>query len=75
MRGGGGLPVGADVLEFLERIGRRRLVRLARRPPDRDTLRRSERLTAEVRRRFLGRELRSYGVIRSMSPTLTAPED
>ncbi|MGD2114235.1 MAG: DNA repair protein RecO [Acidobacteriota bacterium] len=70
-----GLTVEADVLRFLELIGRRRLVRLARTPPDRDTLRRAERLAAEVRRRFLGRELRSYGVIRSLSPTLTAPPD
>lgn len=72
-----GLPVGSDVLAFLERIGRRRLVRLARNPPNRDTLRRAERLAAEVRRRFLGRELRSYGVIQRMSPTLTSsePED
>lgn len=72
--GGVGLPVGSDVLELLERIGRRRLVRLARKPPERDTLRRAERLAAEVRRRFLGRELRSYGVIQRMSPTLAAPE-
>lgn len=67
---GGGLEVAADVLEFLERIGHERLVRIARQPPESDTLRRAERLAAEVRRRFLGRELKSYGVIRQMLPTL-----
>lgn len=66
----GGLAVAGDVLAFLERIGHERLVRIAREPPSSDTLRRAERLAAEVRRRFLGRELRSYGVIRQILPTL-----
>jgi len=68
---GGGLPVGADVLELLLRVGQERLERFAARPPAGDTLRRAERLAAEVRRRFLGRELKSYRVIERMRPDLT----
>jgi len=72
---GGGLAVAGDVLEFLERIGCERLVQIAREPPSSDTLRRAERLAAQVRRRFLGRELRSYGVIQQMLPTLASGEE
>ncbi len=67
---GGGLPIGSDVLELLLRVGAERLDSFAARPPGDDTLRRAERLAAEVRRRFLGRELKSYGVIERMRPDL-----
>lgn len=63
---GGGLPIGSDVLDFLLRVGQERLAELAARPPAGATLRRAERLAAEVRRRFLGHELKSYGVIERM---------
>ncbi len=67
--GAGGLQVAPDVLDFLLRIGRERLVDLARRPPPPAVLRRAEELVREVRRRFLGRELRSYTVMqRSLAP-------
>lgn len=67
--GAGGLQVAPDVLDFLLRIGRERLVDLARRPPPPAVLRRAEELALEVRRRFLGRELRSYTVMqRSLAP-------
>ncbi len=65
-----GLPVDSEVLELLVRVGREPLAELARRPPAPAVLRRTERLSAEVRRRFLGRELRSYDVIQSMRPVL-----
>lgn len=67
---GGGLPVGSDVLELLLRVGHERLDAFAARPPAPDTLRRAERLAAEVRRRFLGRELKSYRVIERMRTDL-----
>lgn len=71
--GGGGLVVGPEVVELLLRIGREPLVELARRPPMSGALRRTEELAREVRRRFLGRELRSYGVMqRSLAPTAPA---
>lgn len=66
---GGGLPVGPAVVELLLRVGRESLSEVARRPPRREVLRQTEELTREVRRRFLGRELRSYGVMqRSLAP-------
>lgn len=65
-----GLPVDLDVLGLLVRLGREPLPELARRPPAPAVLRRTERLSAEVRRRFLGRELKSYDVIQSLRPVL-----
>lgn len=58
-----GLPVGPEVIDFLLRIGGERLPELAASPPPEAVLRRVEELAGEVRRRFLGRELRSYGVM------------
>lgn len=67
--GGSGLVLGPEVLDFLLRLGRERLPDLARRPPPPAVLRRAEELAREVRRRFLGRELRSYTVMqRSLEP-------
>ncbi len=65
-----GLPVDSEVLGLLVRLGREPLAELARRPPAAPVLRRTERLNAEVRRRFLGKELRSYDVIQSLRPVL-----
>ncbi len=69
-----GQPVAAGVLDFLNRIGSERLATLAESPPPEPVLRRAEEVAGEVRRRFLGRELRSYGVMqktlgRSAAPT------
>lgn len=67
--GGSGLRVGPEVIDFLLRVGRERLPDLAQRPPPPAVLRRAEELAREVRRRFLGRELRSYAVMqRSLAP-------
>jgi DNA repair protein RecO (recombination protein O) len=66
-----GLPVPAGVLGFLNRIGSERLPAIAESPPPEAILRRAEEVAGEVRRRFLGRELRSYGV---MQKTLGRPE-
>ena len=64
-----GLPVGPEVIDFLLRTGRERLPELAERPPSEAVLRRAEEVAAEVRRRFLGRELRSHGVMRRVAST------
>jgi len=61
-----GLPVGPDAIDFLLRVGRESLPELARRPPTEAVLRRVEEVTAEVRRRFLGRELKSHGVMQKV---------
>lgn len=53
-----------DVLDFLRRSGRERLVRMAEGPPDPSTLRRTEEIAARVRRTFLQAELKSYRVLR-----------
>ena len=56
--------VGSGALEFLRRIGGSDLAGLERNGQfDEATLRSVESLTREVRRAFLGRELRSYGVM------------
>lgn len=60
----GGLRVGGEVLGFLRRSAREGLERMASKPPPERVLRRVEELCREVRRRFLHRELRSYGVMR-----------
>ena len=61
----GSLPAGPDVLAFLRRSGREKLVRMAtQRPPEAATLRRAEELAARVRRTFLQTELKSYRVLR-----------
>lgn len=62
-----GLPVGPEVIEFLLRVGREPLADLARRPPPEAVLRRAEEVATEVRRRFLGRELKSYGVMQKVA--------
>ncbi|MFP3940476.1 MAG: DNA repair protein RecO, partial [Thermoanaerobaculia bacterium] len=70
---GGGLVVGPEVVDLLLRVGREPLVEMAGRAPRPEALRRTEELTREVRRRFLGRELRSYGVMqRSLASTAPA---
>ena len=57
------VAAGAEVLDFLVRIGGLGLAAVAASPPSPATLRRVEELCAQVRRRFLGHELRSYDVI------------
>jgi DNA repair protein RecO (recombination protein O) len=64
-----GLPVGPDAIDFLLRVGHEPLPELARRPPSEAVLRRVEEVAREVRRRFLGRELRSYGVMQRVAET------
>lgn len=61
--GHGGLPVGAEALDFLCRIGRLSLPQAARSAPSVPALRQVEDVCARVRRHFLQRELRSYDVI------------
>lgn len=55
---------GPDVLDFLRRSGREKLVRMAESPPDPATLRRTEEIATRVRRTFLQAELKSYRVLR-----------
>jgi DNA repair protein RecO (recombination protein O) len=61
--GRNGLFVVPETLEFLLRIGRESLLRMAESPPDAATLQQVEDLCARVRRYFLQHELRSYDVI------------
>lgn len=70
-RGAGGGAAGAlavrpQVLDLLRRIGRESLPRVAASPPDRRVLAEVEALCGRIRRPFLGRELRSYEVMRRM---------
>ncbi len=60
----GGLTVDAAVLATLGRFARQGLAELGGEPPPPVVLRRLEELTGRVRRAFLQRELRSYGVMR-----------
>ncbi len=60
----GGLTVSGAVLELLRRFGRERLASLAADPPSRGTLAEVEEVAGRVRRSFLQRELKSYGVMR-----------
>jgi DNA repair protein RecO (recombination protein O) len=62
-----GLPVAPDVIDFLLRVGREPLPELARRPPSEAVLRCTEEVATEVRRRFLGRELKSHGVMKRVA--------
>ncbi len=64
VEGGRGARVGGEVLEFLLRSGREALPQLTDAPPSAAVLREIEVLTAKLRRRFLGHELRSYEVLR-----------
>ncbi|MEO8503851.1 MAG: DNA repair protein RecO [Acidobacteriota bacterium] len=67
--GARGSTVGTEVLEFLRRTGREGIAQLAETATREGTLREVEGLTAKLRRRFLGHELRSYDVIRQAQRT------
>jgi len=58
-----GLILRSDTIDFLRRIGRQNLTRAAEEPPAPAVLREVEEICARVRRSFLQRELRSYGVL------------
>jgi len=58
-----GTAVGPDVIELLTRMGRESLPELAERPPAPAAVAGLETVTAQVRRGFLQRELRSHGVM------------
>lgn len=60
----GALNVASEVIEFLRRIDRESLVKVAASPPSPKALASIEELSKQVRRRFLQQELRSYRVIR-----------
>lgn len=62
--GGGGLDVGAEVVELLRRSARENLDSLSRRPPAAATLAAAAEVAARVRRCFLQHELKSFRVIR-----------
>lgn len=62
--GSGGLRVENEALEFLLQVGRHDLATLASSMPSETILARVEQLCANVRRRFLQHELKSYSVIR-----------
>ncbi|MEJ2085951.1 MAG: DNA repair protein RecO [Acidobacteriota bacterium] len=62
--GSGGLRVGNETLEFLLQVGRHDLATLAKTRPSEEILNKVEQLCAQVRRRFLQHELKSYAVIR-----------
>ncbi len=62
--GAGELNVSSETLGFLRRIGRENLGVLQEHPPAKVVLDEVERLCSRVRRGFLQRELRSYGVVR-----------
>jgi len=59
-----GARVGPEVLEFLNRTAREGLPQWSGGQPREGVLREVEGLTAKLRRRFLGHEIRSYDVIR-----------
>jgi len=59
----GGTTVGPEVIELLTRIGRESLPELAERPPAPGAVAGVETVTAQVRRGFLQRELRSHRVM------------
>ncbi len=61
----GGLAVRPETLELLRRIGRLSLPKAAEVPTAPAALRQLEEVAARIRRNFLQRELRSYGVIQA----------
>lgn len=63
--GRSGFAVSPATLEFLCRIGRESLPAVAERAPSATVLRQVEELCGQVRRHFLQRELRSYGVMQA----------
>jgi len=58
-----GTAVGREVIELLARVGRESLPELAARPPEPAAVAGLETVTAQVRRGFLQRELRSHRVM------------
>lgn len=61
--GPGATPVSAGALEFLRRISRENLPRMAERPPSGGVLAEVEEIAGRVRRHFLQHELKSYQVL------------
>jgi len=72
--GRGAETVAPEVIEFLLRISQENLAKMAAKPPPSGILEQVDKLCAEVRRRFLQHELRSYTVIRETLEGLRGQE-
>ncbi|MGH7336061.1 MAG: DNA repair protein RecO [Myxococcota bacterium] len=71
----GALPVSAAALEFWRRIRRESVVRMAARPPARETLAEIEEIAGRIRRHFLQGEIKSYQVAKQTMKSLGEAEE
>jgi DNA repair protein RecO (recombination protein O) len=70
----GAVPVSPAALEFWRRIRRESVVRMAERPPARETLVEIEEIAGRIRRHFLQGEIRSYRVAKQTMQALDEAE-
>jgi DNA repair protein RecO (recombination protein O) len=71
----GAVPVSPAALEFWRRIRQENVVRMAARPPARETLAEIEEIAGRIRRHFLQGEIRSYQVAKQTMQALNGADE